>query len=377
MIAKQQTMRKYQLETNSIPIPFNRNFIWSDKTKSISFIDQTLLPLEEKIRTYTDYLALADAIRKLIVRGAPAIGIAGAYGVAIASYNEKTSSLNELRNLLNNVIDTISKTRPTAVNLFWALERMKSVVNNQNINTITDMQNEVLKEAVRVDNEEFELGIKLSEIGASVAPDDCIAITHCNAGGLATAGIGSALGVLYYAKKLGKKLKVYVDETRPLLQGGRLTTYELMKWGIDCELICDNMAGFVMKSKGVNFVIVGCDRVASNGDFANKIGTYSLSILAKYHNIPFYVASPLSTIDFYLKSGNEIPIEERKSEEVTNFRSERIAPEGTKVFNPAFDITPSHLITGFITEEGIIRQPFEKNLLSLKNNWENRKGVNK
>jgi methylthioribose-1-phosphate isomerase len=350
-----------------------RYFNWNHKTKAINFIDQTLLPLQEKIRTFTDYRVLADAIRHLVVRGAPAIGIAGGYGVAIASHHEKAKDLQELKTKLKQAIDVLSKTRPTAVNLFWALKRMENIIDDRNIRSIDRLREEITNEAISIDNEEYKLGVKLGEIGSEIIPDKCIALTHCNAGGLATSGMGSALSVFYYAREKGKDVKVFVDETRPLLQGGRLTTYELMKWGIKCELICDNMAGLVMKTKGVNMVLTGCDRVASNGDTANKIGTYSLSVLAKYHNIPMYIGCPLSTIDFDLESGEEIPIEERNQEEVTNFRSERIAPFNTAVYNPAFDVTPAKNITGFITEEGIITPPFKENLAKLKKIWENRK----
>ncbi len=350
-----------------------RYFNWNHKNKTISFIDQSLLPLQEKIRTFKDYRELANAIRHLVVRGAPAIGIAGGYGVAIASYHEKADNIQELRNMLSHVIEDLSQTRPTAVNLFWALKRISNIVNDEEIISIDEMREEITDEAIKIDNEEFELGVKLGKIGSEIIPANCIALTHCNAGGLATSGMGSALSVFFYAREAGKNIKVYVDETRPLLQGGRLTTYELMKWGIDCELICDNMAGMVMNTKKVDVIITGCDRVASNGDTANKIGTYSLSVLSKYHNIPMYIACPISTIDFELKSGDEIPIEERNADEVTSFRSERIAPFNTAVYNPAFDITPAENISGFITEEGIITPPYKENLKKLKIIWQKRK----
>ncbi len=351
-------------------------FYWNDDDKSISLINQKKLPLKEEKLTFKEYRKLADAIKTLAVRGAPAIGIAGAYGVAIAGYNEKADNLEELKKILIDATNVLLKTRPTAVNLSWAIERMKSVINNDRHTTMGELRKAIIDKAKQIDYEEYELGIKLGKIGAELLPDNCIALTHCNAGGLATGGMGSALAVLYYAKRLGKNVKVYVDETRPLLQGGRLTTYELMKWGIDFELICDDMAGFVMKTKGVNVLITGCDRVATNGDTANKIGTYSLSILAKYHNIPFYVASPLSTIDLSINSGDEIPIEQRNPDEVTSiFGQQQIAPPNTNAFNPAFDVTPNNLITAFITEEGILRPPFEENLLKLKEKWNKRKKI--
>ncbi len=350
-----------------------RHFVWDDIDKSISFVDQTLLPIEEKLNRYTNYRKLAEAIENLRVRGAPAIGIAGAYGVAIASFHEKTETITQLRTKLLEAIDILSKTRPTAVNLFWALERIKNIVENKNINKVDEMRKAILVEAKRIDDEEYELGLQLGRVGIEVVPDNCVAITHCNAGGLATGGMGSALSVLYFAKETGKNIKVFVDETRPLLQGGRLTTYELKQWKIDYELICDNMAGLVMKSKGVNFIITGCDRVAVNGDAANKIGTYSLSILAKYHNIPFYIAAPLSTIDFSIETGEQIPIEERNQMEITQFRGIKIAPDDTPTYNPAFDVVPNSLITGFITEEGIIKPPFKSTISRLKKIWEKRK----
>lgn len=343
-----------------------RYFKWNDAEKSISFIDQTLLPLEEKINTYTNYRILAKAIKNLLVRGAPAIGIAGAYGIAIASYHEKAKDLNELKAKMFEAIEVLSNTRPTAVNLFWAIERIRNILLREDIHTINDLRKLILDETIKIDNEEFEQGISLGKIGAEILPDNCVALTHCNAGGLATGGMGSALSIFYYAKEMNKNIKVFVDETRPLLQGSRLTTWELKKWNIDFELICDNMAAHVLKNRKVNIIITGCDRVASNGDTANKIGTYNLAILAKYHNIPFYIASPISTIDFKLKTGEEIPIEERNTNEVTEFKGLRIAPKNINAFNPAFDVTPNNLITAFITEEGVIMPPFEKNLAILK-----------
>ncbi len=353
-----------------------RYFRWNDNDKTISFINQRKLPLKEEIITFKDYRKLAASIKTLEVRGAPAIGIAGAYGVAIASYNEKANNIDELKKLLIKATDVLVKTRPTAVNLSWAIERMRSIINNNKYTTIDKLRKAIIEKAKQIDDEEYDLGVKLGKIGAELLPDKCIALTHCNAGGLATGGMGSALAVLYYAKRLGKSVKVYVDETRPLLQGGRLTTYELMNWGIDFELICDDMAGFVMKTKGINVLITGCDRVAANGDTANKIGTYSLSILAKYHNIPFYVASPLSTIDLSISSGGDIPIEQRNPDEVTSILGQQqIAPSDTNAFNPAFDVTPSELITAFITEEGILKSPFEKSLSKLKEKWNKRKKI--
>ena len=322
----------------------------------IKMVDQTILPDELKFIYCEDINTVWDAIKKLKVRGAPAIGIAAAMGAFIGARNIRTDDNNEFLNKFEDVMSYIGSSRPTAVNLFTALDRMKKAANSNN-KSVLEIKNVLLNEAISIWKEDKESCRKIGLNGSEFIKDGMGIITHCNAGGLATADYGTALAVMFTANEQRKKIHVFVDETRPLLQGARITAWELMNENIDATLICDNMAAHVMKNKKVDCVVVGADRIALNGDAANKIGTYGLSILAKEHNIPFYVAAPISTFDFNISSGDEIPIEERDEEEVTNGFGKRTAPKGVKVFNPAFDVTPAKNITAIITEKGVVKDP--------------------
>jgi len=310
----------------------------------IVFIDQTELPARLKYVRCTDVDTLCEAVKKLRVRGAPLIGVSVALGYALAAINSKAKTKAGLKKDLKKAYLKLKKTRPTAVNLFWALERMERVFPDRK---------SILKEALNILKEDQEMCRAIGRNGARLIRNGDIVLTHCNAGMLATAGYGTALSPLYEAKKQGKRFKVYADETRPLMQGSRLTMWELMKNRIDATLICDDMAASTIKNKGVTKIIVGADRIARNGDAANKIGTYGLAVLAKHHKIPFYVAAPSSTIDRNAATGVDIPIEERKPEELIYVGSKQTAPNKSKVFNPAFDVTPNELITAIITESGV------------------------
>ena len=296
----------------------------------VKLIDQTLLPNKFK-HIYCDTVeSIWEAIKNLRVRGAPAIGIAGALGVVIGIQDSNAKDYSEFKKQLEQVISYLSSSRPTAVNLFWALDRMRVCCEKDKNLSINTIKSRLLKEAQKIIEEDKNICRSIGKNGAKLIKDGDVILTHCNAGGLATADYGTALGVIFYAAEQGKKIRVYADETRPLLQGARLTTWELMQAGIDVTLICDNMAGSLMKEGEINCVIVGADRIASNGDTANKIGTYSLAVLAKAHNIPFYLVAPISTFDMKIKSGKQIQIEQRASEEVTNLYGKRIAPKKCK-----------------------------------------------
>ena len=297
----------------------------------------------------------------MVIRGAPAIGVAAAMGVALGIINAKENYKEEFE----NIIETLSLTRPTAVNLFWAIERMKRIYTRHKDN-FNILKNEMVKEALKIDREDFEINKRIGENGQILLMSGQNILTHCNAGTLATAGYGTALGVIRAAISNKKKISVVVDETRPFLQGARLTVWELQKDKIPVKLITDNMAGHLMSKGLIDAVIVGADRIARNGDTANKIGTYSVAVLANFHRIPFYVAAPVSTIDFSIDSGKQIPIEERGKEEVINFCNQQIAKQETEVYNPAFDVTPHHLITAIITEKQVIYPEFEKVIKNLK-----------
>ena len=329
----------------------------------LRFLDQTLLPAEEKYIETDDYRVVAAAIKELKVRGAPVIGISGAYGITLGALSLRTDSLEVFFKQFIAIVKTIRNTRPTARNLFRAIERMEKVIIE--VRTVNEAKELLVREAVRIHEEEAESSRKLSELGSVLIPDGATVLTHCNTGPLATTGYGTALGVIISAVARGKKVKVLVDETRPLLQGARLTTWELQKAGIPFTLITDSMAGYMMSLGKVDTAIVGADRIAANGDTANKIGTFSVAVLAKVHGIPFYITAPTSTIDRSLRTGREIPIEEREGEEVTNIRGIAIAPQGTIAANPAFDMTPAKYITAIITERGIIKKPYGKRIREL------------
>lgn len=321
----------------------------------VRILDQTRLPREEVYLELDDYQSIASAIRELKIRGAPAIGVAGAYAVALGALKIKPAEMDEFQKKLRGVIGTIAATRPTARNLFRALERMQQVAEAGQ--DVEKTKAALVAEAIKIHAEEAEATHKLSQFGAGLIKNGFTILTHCNTGPLATTGYGTALGVIIKAKEQGKRIKVFVTETRPLLQGARLTTWELKKANIPVTLIIDSMAGYFMSRGEVNCVIVGADRIAANGDTANKIGTYTLAVLAKENGIPFYVAAPTTTIDPSLFSGSEIPIEQRRSEEVTHIQGVCIAPD-CEVANPAFDVTPQRYISAIITEKGIIRKPY-------------------
>ncbi len=324
----------------------------------VRLLDQTRLPVEEVYLDITDYRDMVTAIKTLQVRGAPAIGVAGAYGIALGAMHIRAKSKSAFLNQLHMVAHAISSTRPTARNLFWAIDRMERAARS--CGRTEDIKPALIAEAQKIHFEEMEATRKLSRSGAALIKDGMNILTICNTGPLAATGYGTALGIVIYAHQQGKTVRVIACETRPLLQGARLTTWECKKAGIPVTLITDSMAGSLMRQGKIDYVIVGADRIAANGDTANKIGTYSLAVLAKEHGIPFYVAAPESTIDRALKSGDDIPIEERKPEEITRINGIRLAAEGIDVSNPAFDVTPARHVTSFVTEKGIIRKPFEK-----------------
>jgi methylthioribose-1-phosphate isomerase len=334
-------------------------------------IDQTRLPGEEIYRTYTDYREVAEAIRSMVIRGAPAIGVAAAMGIAVGIKNSGAKNAAELQADFEVIADALAKTRPTAVNLFWAINRMRDVFkkslscHHTDAQVLTMVRVALEEEAKRILAEDIAINEAMGRHGADLMPDSGTVLTHCNAGALATGGYGTALGVIRAAVGAGKKIKVFADETRPFLQGARLTAWELAKDHIPVTIITDNMAGHFMKQGEIRAVIVGADRIASNGDTANKIGTYSVAVLAHENGIPFYVAAPLSTIDMSLVSGEQIPIEERSSAEVTHLAGVAIAPSDVPARHPAFDVTPQRYISAIITERGVARAPFTDSLRAL------------
>jgi methylthioribose-1-phosphate isomerase len=321
----------------------------------VKLLDQTQLPRKEAYLELKDYQDIASAITELKIRGAPAIGIAVGYGIALGALRIKAKAADDFRRELKAVSRALAATRPTARNLFRALDRMEKVAEKGE--NVEGIKKALIDEAIAIHEEEAEATLKLSQLGAELIKNGSTVLTHCNTGPLATAGYGTALGVIRKAHEEGKKLKVIATETRPLLQGARITAWELKKLNIPFTLITDSMAGYFMSQGEIDCVIVGADRIAANGDTANKIGTYTLAVLAKEHAVPFYVAAPLTTIDPALASGAEIPIEQRSPEEVTHIQGAAVAPEGIEVANPAFDVTPNKYITAIVTEGGIIRQP--------------------
>ncbi len=335
---------------------------WRDR--KVYMIDQRKLPQEEVYVEHRSHKDVADSIKSMVIRGAPAIGVAAAMGVALGVINFRDNEPNfEVKFL--EILKELSSTRPTAVNLFWAIERMKKVFYANKFN-IKILKEEVVKEARKIQRDDVRTNKMLGKNGEMLLKDNFTVLTHCNAGSLATAGYGTALGVIRSAVENGKKISVIACETRPFLQGARLTVWEMQKENIPVTLITDSMAGSLMEKGEVDAIVVGADRIALNGDVANKIGTYSLAVLAKYHGIPFYVAAPLSTIDPNIKDGSEIPIEERDANEVKTFLGTEIVLPETKVFNPAFDVTPFSLITGIVTEEGIVTSDPENNFKTLR-----------
>lgn len=340
-----------------------KTIFWKNNT--VVLIDQNALPLTEKYITCKSYKEVIACIKDLTVRGAPAIGVAAAMGAALGALHLPSLSPEKFRQKFFAICNEIAQARPTARNLFWALERMKKVADQSHHKNQDYLVKELTSEAKLICAEDIAINRLMGKNGRSLLADGDNILTHCNAGALATAGYGTALGVIRAACEQGKKLHVYVDETRPVLQGARLTAWELKKEKIPHTLMTDNMAGFLMQQGKIDKIIVGADRITANGDTANKIGTYSLAVLAQAHGVKFYVAAPLSTIDVSLKTGMSIPIEERNSNEVTHFKGVRSAPEKTKVYNPAFDVTPARLITAIITEQGILRKPFRDAIARL------------
>ena len=335
------------------------------KNDKVLFVDQTQLPGKLKFVSTGDIKRLWKAIKDLEVRGAPAIGIAGALGVVLGIKDSRAKEFSGFFKELKNVTTYLTSSRPTAVNLFWALDRMEYTATNNSNHPIDEIKKILLREALKIIDEDKSNCRRMARYGASLIKSGDVILTHCNAGGLATADYGTALGVLFEAKKQSKRIKVYADETRPLLQGARLTTWELMHEGIDTTLICDNMAASLMAKGKIDKIFVGADRIASNGDAANKIGTYGVAVLARAHKVPFYVVAPVSTFDFKIKTGKEIPIEERDGDEVRSIMGKFTAPRNVKVYNPAFDVTPNRLITAIVTERGIFRAPFRKSLRKI------------
>jgi len=323
-------------------------------------IDQTLLPLNLVRKECRHMEELAEAIESLRIRGAPAIGVAAAFGVVLGAQEIDTDKMPQFLEKLDLKIERLASTRPTAVNLFWALDRMKKVIKETGAGDVDALKASLLQEALKIQEEDKAICRTMGFHGAELLKDGMTVLTHCNAGGLATADFGTALGVIYAAQQQGKRIRVFSDETRPLLQGARLTTWELAQNGVEVTLICDNMAAWVMSKGMIDCVIVGSDRIAGNGDVANKIGTYGVAISAREHGIPFYVVAPFSTIDMKLASGEEIPIEERKPEEITTVGECRVAPEGVTVFNPAFDVTPARYVAAIISEHGVARAPYRE-----------------
>jgi len=334
---------------------------WLDN--KIRIIDQSKLPGKIVFVELSDYRKVVAAIREMQVRGAPAVGVAAAYGIALGAQKIKADSKDKFISQLNQILQAFSATRPTAVNLFWAIDRMKKIATTTD--EIPKIKQALIDEAKRIHTDEETATKRLSQLGAELIKDGFTILTHCNAGPLATAGYGTALGVIKAAKEQGKKIEVIATETRPLLQGARLTAWELMQENIPVTLITDSMAGYFMSRGKINCVIVGADRLAANGDMANKIGTYTLAVLAAENGVPFYVAAPTSTIDLSLASGDEIPIEERNPEEVTHIRGISLAPKGVKAANPAFDVTPYRYIKVIITEKGVVSGPYLNSLKML------------
>src|SRR5246127_2402028 len=336
---------------------------WTDK--GVRFLDQTKLPTEESYVTAATYQQVADAIRTMIVRGAPAIGVAAAMGIALGVKDSKAETAGDLKRDFDQICAAIGETRPTAVNLFWAIRRMREKFEMLRIRPMPQIREAMVEEAQRMHAEDIAANQAMGRHGATLMPNSGGVLTHCNAGALATAGYGTALGVIRAAVEQGKKIHVYADETRPFLQGSRLTAWELMKDGIPTTVISDNMAGAMMSHGKIEAIVVGADRIAANGDVANKIGTYTVAVLAKEHGIPFYVAAPTSTVDLATADGSGIPIENRNVKEVSHIAGKQMVPDGVEIENPAFDVTPAKYVTAIITERGIARAPYEESLRKL------------
>jgi methylthioribose-1-phosphate isomerase len=333
----------------------------------VRFIDQTKLPLEESYVLATDYEQVAEVIVTMVVRGAPAIGVSAAYGIALGAQQTKAATAAEFAPEFERICARLAGTRPTAVNLFWAIDRMKKLFSGfAAAMPIAEVKEKILAEAHAMYDEDIAACKAMGAFGAALLPEEGGVLTHCNAGALATCGYGTALGVIRSAVEQGKNIHVYADETRPFLQGARLTAWELMADGIPTTVICDNMAASLMRAGKIQAVVVGADRIAANGDFANKIGTYNVAILAKEHGIPFYCAAPWSTIDLATETGDAIPIEERSAQEVTHHGGKQLTPHGVGICNPAFDVTPAKYVTAIFTERGVLRAPYAESLREME-----------
>jgi len=331
----------------------------------VMLLDQTKLPVEQVYLACEDYRAVASAIKGMVVRGAPAIGVAAAMGIALGALRITAADRSDFRRQFEKICSEFAATRPTAVNLFWAIDRMKRLVDSHEGSSVESLQQWLKEEALKMAGEDISINRRIGSMGKELISNGDTVMTHCNAGALATTGYGTALGVIRAAHEQGKKIEVIACETRPFLQGARLTAWELKESGIPVTVITDSMAGYAMRTKKIALVITGADCVCANGDVANKIGTYSLAVLAREHGIPFYVAAPVSTINMRRKTGDDVSIEERSPGEMTHFSGKRIVPEGVSVWNPAFDITPAKYLSGLITEKGIIRKPYKRNLAGL------------
>lgn len=342
-----------------------RSIEWIDGL--VRMIDQRLLPREIKYIDYTDYREVATAIRVMVTRGAPAIGAAAAYGLALAALYSSESQVESLKDDVKKAAEVLRQARPTAVNLFWAIDRVLEAMQESGADTVAGVQQVVLEEAQAIAAENADMCKRIGLVALEVVPDPVTFIHHCNTGALATVDYGTALGVIRTAHEHGRQVFAYVDETRPRLQGARLTSWELKQLGVPHAVIADSASGHIIKTKGVNMITVGCDRVAANGDTANKIGTYNLAVVAKAHKVPFYVVGPTTTVDLSTPDGSCIEIEERDPREVTHVGDEQITPDGVQIANPAFDVTPAEYITGIITEEGIAYPPFKVSLAEMVN----------
>jgi methylthioribose-1-phosphate isomerase len=335
--------------------------------EGVRFIDQTKLPLEESYVLATTYEQVADVIVTMVVRGAPAIGVSAAYGIALGAQSTTAGTAGEFSAEFEKICARLAGTRPTAVNLFWAIDRMKKLFSTfPPAMPIAEVRERILAEADAMYEEDIAACKAMGAFGGALLPDEGGVLTHCNAGALATCGYGTALGVIRAAVEQGKHIQVYADETRPFLQGARLTAWELMADGIPTTVICDNMAASLMRAGKIQAVVVGADRIAANGDFANKIGTYNVAILAKEHGIPFYCAAPWSTIDLACPTGDAIPIEERSAKEVTHHGGKQLTPHGVGICNPAFDVTPAKYVTAIFTERGVLRAPYAESLKAME-----------
>ncbi len=336
---------------------------WKDS--AVIMLDQRVLPGREVYNCYTDYREVAEAIRSMVIRGAPAIGVAAAMGIALGVQRTAVDSISELDHAFEDICACMAQTRPTAVNLFWAIERMKTAYREAKASGLTVIREKLISAALSIYQDDIHANRRMGEMGQQVIPDRARILTHCNAGALATAGYGTALGVIRAAVEAGKKIEVFADETRPFLQGARLTAWELQKDHIPVTVITDNMAGHFMHRGKIDAVIVGADRIAANGDVANKIGTYSVAVLAKENGIPFYVAAPISTLDLSLDDGSQIPIEERDAREVREIQGITLTPGGVGIANPAFDITPHRYVSAILTDRGVAWPPFRDSLRRL------------